>query len=105
MSGSKRLTAFIRPTLPSWIRSPTGQAVAHVAARDVHDETQVRHDEFTRRVEVLVFVEAARKRELFVAVEHRDRRHLRDVSLEASDRAGQDERWVGKRERLASHFV
>ena len=22
--GSKRLTAFIRPTLPSWIRSPTG---------------------------------------------------------------------------------
>ena len=23
--GSKRFTAFIRPTLPSWIRSPTGR--------------------------------------------------------------------------------
>ena len=25
MSGSKRFTAFIRPMLPSWIRSPSGR--------------------------------------------------------------------------------
>ena len=52
------------------------QAVAHVAARDVHDESQVRQHEVARSVEVLFLVESAGQLHLFLAAEHRDRRHL-----------------------------
>ena len=77
------------------------QAIAHVAARDVHDEAQVREHEVARRVEVLVFVESTGEGEFLLAAEHRNRRYALDISLEASERAGQDERRVGECESLA----
>ena len=67
------------------------QAVAAVAARDVHDEAQVRQHELARGVEVVVVAQAARQGLLFLAGQHRDAAHGVDVGVEAADRAGENE--------------
>ena len=79
------------------------QAIAHVAARDVHDEAQVREHQRVRSLEVLPIAETAGERELVLAAQHRDRRHALDISLEAAERAGEGEGGVRESESLACH--
>ena len=66
------------------------QAVAAIAARDVHDEAQVRQHQLARRVEVVVAAQPARERLFFLAGQHRNAAHGVDVRVEAADRAGED---------------
>jgi hypothetical protein len=64
------------------------QAVAVVAAGDVHDETQVREHQFARGIEVVVVAEAAGQRLFLLDRQHRDLMHGTDVRLERTQGAG-----------------
>ena len=80
------------------------QAVAAVAAGDVHDEAQVRQHQLTGGIEVAVVLQAARQRELLFARQHGNARHAFDVGIEAPDRTGQNEIGSSDRTKRSGHF-
>ena len=79
------------------------QTIAAVAARDVHDEAQVRQHQLTRGIEVAARLQLARERELLLTRQHRDARHAFNIGIEASDRTGQNE-IGGRADQRSAHF-
>ena len=71
-SGSNRLTACIRPTLPSEIDLGDRQAVAAIAHGDLGDETQMAGDELVRGVAVAVLAPALGQHVFFLRLQHRE---------------------------------
>ncbi len=57
----------------------------------MNDETQVRHHEFTRRIEILLFAEAHGERLLVFLAQHLNRTNGLDVRIQTTDRTGQYE--------------
>src|SRR6185312_573338 len=64
------------------------QAVAGITARDVHHETQVRHHQLARRIEVFLVAVAVREIPFFLDGQHRNAMHRADVRIETTDYAG-----------------
>ena len=81
-----------------------GQAIAGVAAGDVHHEAQVRQYEFAGRIEIVVPTEAFRELLFVLAVEHGNSAYPLEVSIKAADRAGHSQpRVLGDQRSLSVH--
>ncbi len=65
------------------------QSVAGVSLGDVHDESQVCHDQFTCCVEITEFVKADGERLLIFLAEDRYRTYRLDIGIQTADRSGQ----------------
>jgi formylmethanofuran dehydrogenase subunit E-like metal-binding protein len=65
------------------------QTVARVALGNVHYETQVRHDELTRGIDVALIVKAGGQCVFVHLAQNRDSAYGMDVVIEATDRSGQ----------------
>ena len=63
-----------------------GQAIAQVLARHAHHEPQVRHDQLTRRIEIVVVFQTTRKVLLLLQGEHGHFVHRRDVGVQMPQR-------------------
>ena len=60
------------------------QSITHVAARDVHHETQVREHQLARRVKVVVTMKTGGELEFGFAAQHRNLRDSLDIGVETS---------------------
>ena len=84
MSGSKRLTACMRPTLPSEITSRDRQAIAAIAHGDLGHEPQMAGDELLGRAGVAVLLLALGEHEFFVRLQHRELADFLKIRLKAT---------------------
>ena len=57
------------------------QAIAAVAARDMHDEAQVRHDESTGRLQMILFMQPQGQLMLFFGSKHSDTVHRLNIAV------------------------
>ena len=66
-----------------------GQAIARISLGDVHDKTQMRHNEVAGGIEVLVVTQTVSKLLLVFLAEHRNGTDGLYIAIKTADRSGQ----------------
>jgi len=81
------------------------QAVARIAARDVHDEAQMGEHELARRVEIVRVAELDREVVLLLGGEHRHRIRGMNVLVEAAGPGREQKLGLTGRQSSRSHYL